>query len=200
MIQVGVAVNTVRRNLRQPIVAGVQTRPAAQRLSDAHRQTARGLYTGAAAGSPVVVHRLLAARDVTVSVRTVERAVADLRQAQRASVLATVRVETPPGDQLQVDFGQQRVLIAGLRVRIFLLVAVLSYSRRPFVKPFLNERGADWREGIAAAFMHCRARAPPTVPGRRARRKPASNTSSGMRSPIRPLSHSQPSSSIWASG
>jgi len=152
--EVGVAVNTVRRYLRQPIAAGVQTRPAARRLSDDHRRTARELYEGAAAGNAVVVQRLLAARDVTVSVRTIERAVADIRQAQRASALATVRVETPPGDQLQVDFGQKRVLIAGLRVRIFLLVAVLSYSRRLFVKPFLNERGADWREGIAAAFTH----------------------------------------------
>lgn len=152
--EVGVAVNTVRRYLREPIAAGVQTRPAARRLSDAHRRTARELYQGAAAGNAVVVQRLLAARDVTVTVRTVERAVAEIRQAQRASALATVRVETLPGDQLQVDFGQQRVLIAGARVRIFLLVAVLSYSRRLFVKPFLNERGADWREGIAAAFLH----------------------------------------------
>jgi Integrase core domain len=59
-----------------------------------------------------------------------------------------------PGDQLQIDFGQKRLQIAGVRVRIFLLVAVLSYSRRLFVKPFLNERGADWREGIAAALTH----------------------------------------------
>ena len=152
--EVGVAVNTVRRYLRQPIAAGVQTRPAARRLRDEDRRTARELYQGAAAGNAVVVQRLLAERDVTVSVRTVERAVADIRQAQRASALATVRIETPPGDQLQVDFGQKRVLIAGARVRIFLLVAVLSYSRRLFVKPFLNERGADWREGIAAAFTH----------------------------------------------
>lgn len=152
--EVGVAVNTVRRYLRQPIAVGVQMRPAARRLTDEHRRQAREWYEGAAAGNAVVVQRLLAAGDVTVSVRTVERAVADIRQAQRASALATVRVETPPGDQLQVDFGQKRVLIAGLRVRIFLLVAVLSYSRRLFVKPFLNERGADWREGIAAAFAH----------------------------------------------
>jgi transposase len=152
--EVGVAVNTVRRYLRQPVAAGVQTRPAARRLSDERRQEARALYEGPAAGNAVVVQRLLAARDVVVSVRTVERAVADIRHAQRASALATVRVETAPGDQLQVDFGQQRVRIAGIRVRVFLLVAVLSYSRRLFVKPFLNERGADWREGIAAAFTH----------------------------------------------
>ena len=37
---------------------------------------------------------------------------------------------------------------------VFLLVAVLSYSRRLFVKAFLNERGDDWREGLAAAFVH----------------------------------------------
>ena len=152
--EVGVAVNTVRRYLRAPVAAGVQTRPAARRLTDARRQDARVLYEGPAGGNAVVVQRLLAAQGVAVSVRTVERAVADIRQAQRASALATVRVETPPGDQLQVDFGQQRVRIAGVLVRIFLLVAVLSYSRRLFVKPFLNERGADWREGIAAAFAH----------------------------------------------
>ena len=40
------------------------------------------------------------------------------------------------------------------RVRVFLLVAVLSYSRRLFVKAFLHERQDDWREGIAAAFTH----------------------------------------------
>jgi hypothetical protein len=68
--------------------------------------------------------------------------------------VATVRVETAPGDQLQVDFGQKYVQIGGARVRVFLLVAVLSYSRRIFVKAFLNERQADWREGLAAAFRH----------------------------------------------
>jgi hypothetical protein len=63
-------------------------------------------------------------------------------------------METAPGDQLQVDFGPKRLSIAGVSVRIFLLVAVLSYSRRLFVKAFLNERGDDWREGIAAGFTH----------------------------------------------
>ena len=89
-----------------------------------------------------------------VSTRTVERVVADIRRADRVAQLATVRVETPPGDQLQIDFGQQRVLIADTWVRVFLLVAVLSYSRRLFVKAFLSERQDDWREGIAAAFLH----------------------------------------------
>jgi transposase len=152
--EVGVAINTVRRYLRQPITPGHQVRPAARRLTDDRRGEARTLYEGAAAGNAVVVQRLLAERGCPMSVRTIERAVTDIRRAQRVAALATVRVETAPGDQLQIDFGQQRLRIAGVRVRIFLLVAVLSYSRRLFVKAFLNERGDDWREGIAAAFTH----------------------------------------------
>jgi len=42
----------------------------------------------------------------------------------------------------------------GLSQVIFLLVAVLSYSRRLFVRAFLSERQDDWREGIAGAFTH----------------------------------------------
>jgi transposase len=130
---VGVARNTVRRYLRQPIAPGVQMRPAARRLTDDARDAARALYEGSAGGNAVVVQRLLAQRGIDISVRTVERAVADIRRACRAAELATVRVESAPGDQLQVDFGQKRVRIAGEWVRIFLLVAVLSYSRRLFV-------------------------------------------------------------------
>jgi transposase len=152
--QLGVARNTVRRYRRETVTAGVQGRPAARKLSDADRETARELYVGMAAGNAVVVRRLLAERGVAVSERTLQRAVADLRHAARVATLATVRVETPPGEQLQIDFGQKRVLIAGVLVRVFLLVAVLSYSRRLFVKAFLSEHGDDWREGIAAAFAH----------------------------------------------
>jgi transposase len=152
--QLGVARNTVRRYRREPVTAGVQVRPAARKLSEADRETARELYTGVAAGNAVVAQRLLAERGVVVTARTIQRAVADLRRAQRTAALATVRVETAPGDQLQIDFGQKQIAIAGVAVRVFLLVAVLSYSRRLFVKAFLNERGDDWREGIAAAFRH----------------------------------------------
>jgi transposase len=151
---VGVARNTVRRYLRQPIAPGVQVRPTARRLTDAARDEARTLYEGPAGGNAVVVQRLLKGRGADVSVRTVERVVADLRRARRAAELATVRVESAPGDQLQIDFGQKRVRVAGEWVRVFLLVAVLSYSRRLFVKAFLSERQDDWREGIAAAFTH----------------------------------------------
>jgi transposase len=123
-------------------------------LSDAERATAQTLFQSTAEGNAVVVQRLLTEDGCAASVRTIQRAVAPVRQAQRAADVATVRVETAPGAQLQIDFGEKRVEIAGRRVTVFLLVAVLSYSRRVFVKAFLQERQDDWREGIAAAFTH----------------------------------------------
>jgi hypothetical protein len=87
-------------------------------------------------------------------VRTVQRAVEDRRRQEHAASVATVRFETAAGRQMQIDFGEKKVLLGGQLVKVFVLVAVLSYSRRLFVKAFLNQRGDDWREGVASAFTH----------------------------------------------
>lgn len=152
-IEVGVARNTVRRYLRSPL-SSVQTRPARRVLDEDGRSQARELLVGAAGGNAVVVRKMLEERGIKAGVRTVQRAVSEERRAARVSQLATVRFETPPGDQMQIDFGEKWVPIAGQLVRVFVLVAVLSYSRRLFAKAFLNQRSDDWREGIAAAFRH----------------------------------------------
>jgi len=91
---------------------------------------------------------------VAVSLRTVERAVAGFRQALRAEARACVRFETPPGRQLQIDFGETRVAIGGETVRVYLFVATLGYSRRIFVQAFRHERQSAWFDGLEAAFVH----------------------------------------------
>jgi transposase len=145
--ELGVARNTVRRYRRTPtLVAGHQTR-APRRLAEKVVREAQALYTGVAEGNAVVVHSLLRQQGRVIGLRTVQ-------QEARAADVATVRVETAPGAQLQIDFGEKRVAIGDTSVRVFLLVAVLSYSRRLFVKAFLQERQDDWREGIAPAFVH----------------------------------------------
>lgn len=151
--ELAIARNTVRRYQRGA-AAGVQVRPSARRLSMDDQAAAQRFFQHQAEGNAVVVRQLLADQGCAVSVRTVQRAVAPIRQAQRAADVATVRVETAPGTQMQIDFGEKRVTIAGTAITVFLLVAVLSYSRRTFVKAFLHERQDDWREGIAAAFTH----------------------------------------------
>jgi transposase len=151
--EVGVARNTVRRYLRSPL-ADVQVRPSRRALDTDARSRARELYAGPAAGNAVVVRQMLGEHGLEASVRTVQRAVAEQRREQRVAQVATVRFETEPGAQMQIDFGEKWVSIAGELVRVFLLVAVLGYSRRLFAKAFLNQRSDDWREGIAAAFRH----------------------------------------------
>jgi transposase len=152
--EVGVARNTVRRYLRWRGEQKKQERPQARRLTSAEQQRAVELWQGQAEGNAVVVRALLAEQGVEASVRTVQRAVKERRQQQRAAEVATVRFETAPGQQMQVDFGEKKVSLGGQLVKVFLLVAVLSFSRRLFVRAFLAERGDDWREGIAAAFQH----------------------------------------------
>ena len=49
----------------------------------------------------------------TVELRTLQRALAPHRQARRAAEVATVRFETAPGHQMQIDFGEKRVVIGG---------------------------------------------------------------------------------------
>lgn len=102
----------------------------------------------------VVRQELAREHGIVLSLRTVERAVQELRRELLAEARATVRFETPPGRQLQIDFGSTLVAIAEETVRVFLFVATLGYSRRNFVAAFRNERQGAWLEGLERAFRH----------------------------------------------
>jgi transposase len=102
----------------------------------------------------VVRQELEREHGITVSLRTVERAVQELRRELVAEAKATVRFETPPGRQLQIDFGSTIVGIAGVPQRVFLFVATLGYSRRGFVAAFRHERQSAWLDGLEHAFRH----------------------------------------------
>ena len=102
----------------------------------------------------VVRQDLAREHGVAVSLRTIERAMAPLRQALRAEARACVRFETPPGKQLQIDFGERRVAIGDEVVRVYLFVATLGYSRRVFARAFRHERQSAWFDGMEGAFRH----------------------------------------------
>jgi len=102
----------------------------------------------------VIRQELKAEHGLDVSLRTVERAVAPLRKELRTESVATVRFETPPGRQLQIDFGQREVKIAGQLTRVFLFVATLGYSRRIYAEAFVSERQSSWFSGLESAFRH----------------------------------------------
>ncbi|RBP00024.1 transposase [Roseiarcus fermentans] len=102
----------------------------------------------------VVRQDLVREQGVMASLRTVERAVEGLRQSLAAEARATLRFETPPGRQLQIDFGEAHASIGDEDVKLHLFVATLGFSRRGCVRVFRHERQSAWFAGIEAAFGH----------------------------------------------
>jgi transposase len=151
--RLGIARNTVRRYLAGA-VPGHQERPAARRWGQELRSLAARLYHDSAEGNAVVVQQELAERGWEVPLRSLQAILAPVRSEDRARRLATVRFETEPGEQLQIDFGEKLVTIAGRPTRIHLMAVVLGYSRRLYCRPFLAERQDDWTEGIQEALEH----------------------------------------------
>src|SRR5688500_18084847 len=116
--ELGVNREAVRRYLRGGVAAEVQTRPSRRALTAEQCAEVVRLFDTTAEGNAVVVAQLLAERGVEVNVRNVQRVVEQHRRERRVAELATVRFETAPGHQMQIDFGEKRVSIAGVFVRV----------------------------------------------------------------------------------
>jgi len=83
---------------------------------------------------------------------TVKRYIHPLRQ--EAQVEATVRFETPPGRQAQVDWGHCWTVLGSRRVKIHLFVMTLGYSRRMFAKGVNDEKLPTFIACHEEAFDH----------------------------------------------
>mgnify|MGYP005854289533 CR=1 FL=1 len=126
--------NTVRAILR---AEGVRKAAARQRTSSltAHEAYLRRRFaeTGLSA---VRLHQEIAAQGFTGGVHTVRRFVATLRAEGRHSARATVRYETAPGEQAQVDWKHVGTFTdaAGRAITVTAFVMVLSFSRTIFTR------------------------------------------------------------------
>lgn len=151
--ELGCSRNTVRQYLRQ---GGWRPMDVAARAGvlEPHRQWLAERLRQHRGNADVVRQDLARELGIRVSLRTVQRAVEPLRRELRAEAVATVRYETAPGQQLQIDFGSTAVLIGEEMQRIHLFVATLGYSRRCYVAVFLHERQSAWLQGLEGAFRH----------------------------------------------
>jgi len=84
---------------------------------------------------------------------TVAKYIAPWRAALRPAE-ATVRFETGPGEQGQVDWGSTWIYLGVERVRVHLFTMVLGFSRRLFAKAYGNEGLESLLDAHAAAFAH----------------------------------------------
>jgi len=144
---------TVKRYLRQGGWEPYRSRPHTGQLKGLEDWLRRS-FLQHRGNADVLRQELLREHGIRLSIRTVQRAVSGFRSELSALARATVRFETPPGKQLQVDFGETRVPVGEERPKVFLFVATLGYSRRPYVAAFLHERQVSWIAGIEGAFRH----------------------------------------------
>jgi transposase len=151
--ELGCSPETVRKYRRQ---GGWQSygRPRRTARLDSHLEWLRERFLAHRGNADVVRQELESEKGIRVSLRTVERAVEPWRQELRNAALATVRFETPPGQQVQADFGQCVVRIGSERVRVHLAVLTLGWSRRLVVRAFRSEKQDHWLEAMEEAFHH----------------------------------------------
>jgi transposase len=148
----GVDRKTVRRWLR---VGGWQPRQVGERPRAIDRYAGFIERRGPEVGwNGVVLHRELVALGFAGSYQQVQRFLKPKRDRRRWSEAATVRFETAPGEQAQVDYGELKLWIADTPGRVQLFVFTLGYSRRLFTRGYPNERLATLRDGHERAFRH----------------------------------------------
>jgi transposase len=66
---------------------------------------------------------------------------------------ATVRFETPPGDQAQFDWGEYQMFIAGVETKIYCFTMILSYSRKKAAVCSMAVNGVAIYEAIQDLFI-----------------------------------------------
>ncbi|MCX7342283.1 MAG: IS21 family transposase [Hyphomicrobiales bacterium] len=148
----GCARNTVRRYMREGGAVAFR-KPARKTAFDGLEDWLHERFFRHGGNADVIRQELASEHGVVIGLRSVELRVQKWRRELKASKRATIRFETPPGRQLQIDFGVTKVWIADERVRIHVFVATLGYSRRLHIRVSLRERQADWFQGMEGAFL-----------------------------------------------
>jgi transposase len=148
----GCARNTVRRYLRAGGAVPF-AKPERKTAFDGLDDWLRERFFRHGGNADVIRQELASAHGIVIGLRSVELRVQRWRRELRAQKRATVRFETRPGHQLQIDFGESRVWIGDERVRVHLFVATLGYSRRMHIQPSIRERQVDWFEGMEGTFL-----------------------------------------------
>lgn len=101
-----------------------------------------------------VLHREAALLGFDGCYLTLARYVAQLRPVRQDVEASTLRYETEPGQQSQVDWGEIAVWIAGRQERVHFFAMTLGFSRRLYARGYLNERLDSLLDGHARAFEH----------------------------------------------
>lgn len=149
--QLDLDIKTVRKWLRQKWEP--QRRPGRSRTLDRWEAFLRGRAPEVGFNASVL-HRELKAQGYEGSYPSLVRYLRPWREEHWSDETSTVRFETGPGEQSQVDWGSAWVWLSEERVHVHVFTMVLGYSRRIFARGYRREGLASLLEGHAQAFEH----------------------------------------------
>jgi transposase len=149
--QLGLDIKTVRKWCRQAWCP--QKRRRRGRVLDAWEPFLRARAPEVGFNA-MVLHRELARLGYEGSYAALAKYVSPWREAWRGVEVGTVRFETDPGEQAQVDWGTSWVYLGEERVRVHVFTMVLGYSRRLFARAYRSEGVESLLDGHAGAFAH----------------------------------------------
>lgn len=146
----GVDVKTVRRYLREGRWQGYKRSVKVSMLLAPYREILLQLAPAVDYCAKVLYQRI-GETGYKGSYELVKRFIRPYRAEQRHLEEATVRFETGPGKQAQVDWGSTQVQIAGRQVRIQIFVMVLGYSRALYAHAVIDQK--------ITSLIHCHEQA-----------------------------------------
>ncbi len=145
---------TVRTCLAHAVWTPYQRPPQPDTLLTAHRTYLEARVPAVGYSAQILYQELTQRHGYMGSYQTVKRFVRPLRDAQERAARTSVRFETPPGLQSQIDWGQALVPFrAGQAVRHF-FVLTLGYSRRSFYLACRDEQLPTFLDAHERAFDH----------------------------------------------
>ena len=149
--QLDLDIKTVRKWLRQKWES--QRRPDRGRELDRWESFLRSRAPEVGFNAAVLL-REVKEQGYTGSYPSLVRYVRPWRLELRSDETSTVRFETGPGEQSQVDWGSAWVWLGEQRTRVHFFAMVLGYSRRIFARGYLEEGLVSLLDGHCQAFEH----------------------------------------------
>lgn len=147
----GLSVQTVRSVLKQKAPVSYSREPNKARMLVPFEDFIRSRLP-AVGYCAQAIYEEIKSRGYDGCYETVKLFVKPLRKDAQSR--ATMRFETPPAQQSQVDWGQCWTQVAGKRVKIHIFVMTLGYSRRLFARTTLDETLASLVRCHEEAFEH----------------------------------------------
>lgn len=108
-------------------------------------------------------HKELVQKGYNGSLSSVHRYLRELKENDKTAKLATTRVETGPGEQMQYDWKEWLLPVDGKLIKIYIHEVVLSCSRMKYYAFSLSITTADVIRALTEAFVFFGGYAPELV-------------------------------------